>query len=153
MRSAAKTDRPATMKLYVESSAVLSWLFGERPGTDIRQILIEAELLVSSDLTLIECDRAMHRAVAIHALAEADRTRLRSHLATVARSWNILHVTPEIVARAREPFPDDPIRTLDALHMASALAGRGAVRDLKLLTLDERVRKVGKALGFDLVPV
>jgi len=141
------------MKLYVESSAVLSWLFGERSGGSIRQILIEAELLISSDLTLIECDRAIHRAIAVSAISEADTIRLRSHLATAARSWNILHITPEIVARAREAFPGDPIRTLDALHIASALASRGAVHDLKLLALDERVRKVGMALGFALVPI
>jgi hypothetical protein len=141
------------MNLYIKSSAVLSWLFGERRSSGIRQILIEAELLISSDLTLVECDGAIHRAVEVNAISEPDRARLRSHLATAVRNWIIFHVTGEIVARARQAFPEDPVRTLGAPHMASALAGRSAVRDLKLLTLDERVRKIRNALDFGLVPI
>ena len=59
---------------------------------------------------------------------------------------------PEIVDRAREPFPGDPIRTLDAIHLASALVGRSAVAGLALLSLDDRIRSVGKRLGFTLLP-
>lgn len=45
------------MSLYAESSAVLAWLLDEAAGTVVRQTLSEAEIVVASDLTLIECDR------------------------------------------------------------------------------------------------
>ncbi|MEP7010138.1 MAG: hypothetical protein ABJC13_07430 [Acidobacteriota bacterium] len=44
------------MIVYAESSAVLSWLFGEPRGSEVRSILESAEFVVTSDLTLIEVD-------------------------------------------------------------------------------------------------
>jgi hypothetical protein len=56
------------------------------------------------------------------------------------------------VDRARRPFPGDPVRTLDAIHLASVLVARSAVAGLELLSLDERIRSVGKKLGLTLLP-
>jgi predicted nucleic acid-binding protein len=56
------------------------------------------------------------------------------------------------VERARQPFPGEPIRTLDAIHLASALLARTALVGLALLSLDDRVRKAGKKLGLDIIP-
>jgi prevent-host-death family protein len=56
------------------------------------------------------------------------------------------------VERARRPFPVEPVRTLDALHLASALVASARVTDLALLSLDERVRTAGRALGLPIVP-
>lgn len=46
------------MTLYAESSAVLAWLLGEKSGEAIRRALLGADLVVASDLTVFECDRA-----------------------------------------------------------------------------------------------
>jgi hypothetical protein len=56
------------------------------------------------------------------------------------------------VDRARQPFPGSPIRTLDAIHLASVLVARSAVAGLELLSLDNRIRDVGKKLGLTLLP-
>jgi hypothetical protein len=58
----------------------------------------------------------------------------------------------EVVDRARRPFPVEPIRTLDALHLSHALLVRSLAPELALLSLDRRVRKNGKALGFETIP-
>lgn len=140
------------MKVYAESSAVLAWLLGEEPAARVRQILAEAEIVVASDLTLIECDRVLIRAVTLGELAEADAADRRAHLTTAAAHWHVLRLSAEIVDRARQPFPGEPIRTLDALHLASALAARSAVAGLELLSLDDRVRSAGARLGLPLQP-
>jgi hypothetical protein len=57
-----------------------------------------------------------------------------------------------VVDRARQPFPGDPIRTLDAIHLASLLVARSAVVGLKLLSLDDRVRKAATGLGVAVEP-
>jgi predicted nucleic acid-binding protein len=92
------------------------------------------------------------RAVTLGELAEADAANRRAHLATAAAHWHVLRMAGEIVDRARRPFPGEPIRTLDALHLASALTARSAVTDLELLSLDDRVRDVGRRLGLPLQP-
>lgn len=140
------------MNLYAESSAVLAWLLDEKSAADVRRSLAAAEIIVASDLTLIECDRVLLRAAALGELTEADAADRRAHLTAAAAHWQVLRVAAEIVERARQPFPGEPIRTLDAIHLASVLAARSAIPGLKLLSLDDRVRKTGKTLGLDIIP-
>jgi hypothetical protein len=132
---------------------VLAWLLDEKSAADVRRLLADSALIVASDLTLIECDRVLLRAAALGELTEAEAADRRAHLTAAAAHWHILRVAPEIVERARQPFPGDPMRTLDAIHLASVLAARTAVVGLKLLSLDDRVRRAGKKLGLDLVPM
>jgi uncharacterized protein with PIN domain len=140
------------VNLYAESSAILAWLLDEPSATTVRQLLGASEITVTSDLTLIECDRVLLRAVALKELTEAEAADRRAHLVAAAAHWQILRIAPEIVDRARQPFPGEPIRTLDAIHLASLIVGRSAVRGLGLLSLDDRVRKAAQGLGVDIVP-
>jgi hypothetical protein len=73
-------------------------------------------------------------------------------LNAAAAHWHLWRVTSEILDRARRPFPAEPIRTLDAIHLASALAVRSAIRDIEFLSLDDRIRRSGEQLGFRLQP-
>jgi predicted nucleic acid-binding protein len=140
------------VNLYAESSAVLAWLLDEPTAPDIRRLLNEAEIIVASDLTLIECDRVLLRTVALKEMTEAEAADRRAHLAAAAAHWQILRIAAEIVDRARQPFPGEPIRTLDAIHLASLLTGRSAIRGLAILSLDERVRQAAKGLGVQVIP-
>lgn len=140
------------MTLYAESSAVLAWLLGEQAGPAVRELLRRAELVAASDLTLIECDRVLHRALAAGEIQEAAAADRRARLNAAAGHWHLWRVSAEIAERARRPFPAEPIRTLDAIHLASALAARSALAGVELLSLDERVRRSGKRLGFRLQP-
>ena len=140
------------MNLYAESSAVLAWLLDEEGGVEARRLLSGAELVVASDLTLIECDRVLHRAAALGELSEADVADRRAHLLTAAANWQVLRIGPEVVHRARQPFSDDALRTLDAIHLASVLVARSAVAGLELLSLDDRIRKAAARLGLRVVP-
>ncbi|MGH2373630.1 MAG: PIN domain-containing protein [bacterium] len=140
------------MNLYAESSAVLVWLLGQ-PGSDAaRTALSEAELVVASDLTLLECDRALIRGQTVGEITETAAADRRAVLHAAATNWHLLRIGGEIVDRARRPFPAEPIRTLDALHLASALAARAAVPGLALLSLDERIRKAAAHLGLQAIP-
>ena len=140
------------MSLYAESSAVLAWLLHEEAGPGAVQLLTAADMVIASDLTLVECDRVLIRAVAVGDLTEADAADRRAHLTTAAASWHVLRISPEIIDRARQPFPGEPIRTLDALHLASALIARAAVAGLELLSFDARIREAAGRLGFRLQP-
>ena len=140
------------MSLYAESSAVLAWLMDEDSAPRVRQLLAAAEIVVASDLTLIECDRVVLRAAALGELTDAEAADRRAHLTTAASHWHVLRIGPEIVERSRRPFPGEPIRTLDAIHLASALVARSVVAGLELLSLDERVRRVAGRLGLRVHP-
>ncbi len=141
------------MTLYAESSAVLAWLLDQPQGGAAAAALAAAHLVIASDVTLIECDRVIVRAVALGELDERDALERQARLSTVSAGWTLLGLDDEIAERARRPFPIEPIRTLDAIHIASALLARKAVPDLTMLSLDGRVREVAVALGFRLLPV
>jgi predicted nucleic acid-binding protein len=140
------------VSVYVESSAALAWLLDEEAGAEVRRLLAAQDFVIASDLTLIECDRVLLRAVVVGELSEGEAAGRRAHLAEVSSHWQILRISPEIADRARRPFANEPIRTLDAIHLASALVARAAVPELKLLSLDERVRRAGRAMGLELLP-
>lgn len=140
------------MNLYAESSAVLAWLLGQDAAPRVRGLLRNAELVIASDLTLLECDRVLIRAVILGEVDEAAAADRRAHLNAAAAHWQMLRVSAEIVDRARRPFPAEPMRTLDAIHLSSALAARAGVPGVELLSLDERVRRAGQQLGFRLQP-
>ena len=140
------------MKVYAESSAVLAWLLGEEAAPRVREVLGKAELVIASDLTLLECDRVLIRALALGEIEEAAAADRRAHLNAAGAHWHVLRLSTDIVDRARRPFPGEPIRTLDAIHLASALTARAGVAGVDLLSLDDRVRRAGAQLGFRLQP-
>jgi hypothetical protein len=140
------------VSVYAESSAVLAWLLDEEAASLVRQALSAAPMVVASDFTLIECDRVLHRAAALGELTEAEAADRRAHLAAAAAHWHVLRIGSEVVERARQPFPGDPIRTLDAIHLSSALVARTAIAGLAVLSLDERIRGSARRLGLTVVP-
>lgn len=140
------------VSVYAESSAVLTWLLNEASSAQVRQALAAAEIVITSDLTLIECDRVILRAAALGDLTEAEAADRRAHLMTASSHWHVLTIGSEVVERSRRPFPVEPIRTLDAIHLASALVARSAVAGLEVLTLDDRIRKAAERLGLRVRP-
>ena len=140
------------MNIYAESSAVLAWLLGEEAGRPVREVLRHAELVMASDLTLVECDRVLIRAITLGEIEEASAADRRAHLNAAAAHWHLWRVSSDIVDRARHPFPAEPVRTLDAIHLASVLAVRSVVPGVELLSLDDCIRRAGLQLGFRLQP-
>jgi len=137
---------------YVESSAVLAWLLGEELAEPVSRTLASADGLVSSALTLVEVDRALVRAVSSARLSEAEAAAARGRFELVTARWAILAITDEQIERARRPFPRDPVRSLDAIHLASALEFVADLGELAVVTLDERVRTNAALLGFPVLP-
>lgn len=140
------------MILYAESSGVLAWLLGEPSGPVARNALAAAETVTASDLTLVECDRALIRGVATGDVAPAEAVRLRGVLNRTARHWSLLRIDGEVVERARQPFPTEPLRALDAVHLATALVVAANVPGFALLTFDQRIRRAARQLGLSLTP-
>ncbi len=59
----------------------------------------------------------------------------------------ILEMLPNVLARALEPFPA-PVRTIDALHLASIEFLRARGQTIELASYDERLTVAAKAIGI-----
>ena len=64
----------------------------------------------------------------------------------------LLEMLPNVLARALEPFPT-PVRTLDALHLASIEFLRARGQSIALASYDERLVVAARGLGIPIAPL
>lgn len=130
---------------YIETSLLLSALLEDDP--DAVEALRRARNPVTSMLTVAESRRALRRARASGRISEEREAQCLRVLAATFDAWLLVRVTDEVLQRAGEPFEIEPLRTLDAVHLATAqLLGNPA--DVTVLTRDERLRRNAVAMGF-----
>jgi predicted nucleic acid-binding protein len=138
--------------VYAESSAVLAWLLGEASQFVALRALKKANSVVTSSLTAVECSRGVARARSLGRIAAADALAALRLLDVAESSWDVHDLSDDVMARARAALPTEPVRTLDALHLATALIFQEALGNVHLLSFDERIRANALALGLPVVP-
>ena len=127
--------------IYLDTSVVLARLLAEdRSPPDA----LWAQPLVTSRLLEYEVFNRLHAldAAGSHALAAR---RLVSRV-------SLLELSPQVLSRALAPFPS-PVRTLDALHLATMDFLRHHGQTLSLATYDQRMAAAAVAMGFALAAV
>jgi predicted nucleic acid-binding protein len=131
---------------YVETSLLLAALLeGDLPA---RRSLRKTGTLVTSALTFAEARRGVLRARRSQRLtADQERAALQA-VSRFRRRCALVPVTDDILARAGKPFPVEPVRTLDAIHLATAAVLADEPQLLTMLTRDERVRANASAAGY-----
>src|SRR5437773_11074338 len=97
------------MRLYAESSAVLAAVLGETAGEQARGRLARAELVLTSELTLIECGRALHRAAALKKLVEGEAAQRRALIAAAGCTGAVLKIFFRGGVRSRATLPSVPM--------------------------------------------
>jgi predicted nucleic acid-binding protein len=103
---------------------------------------------VTSALTLAEAGRAIIRARATGRLTKVDEQAAVRALRTFERRCFIVDVDRAVLDRVRRPFPIEPIRTLDAVHLATAELLGEPPQVVTIVTRDVRVRDNARALGY-----
>jgi len=123
---------------YVDSSAVLAHILTEdrRPPPALWK-----EKLVSSRLLEYEVWVRLHaRGMAETHGGPAER---------IIGGTDLLELSPPVLARALRPFPS-PLRTLDALHLASMAHLRESGERVALASYDRRMATAAETMGFPL---
>ena len=118
--------------IYLDTSVALAALFAEdrRPPSSLW-----AERLVSSRLLEYE--------LAVRCNARGCPGIAAEVLSRVA----LVELAPTVLERARMPFPL-PLRTLDALHLSTALYLQSHGQRLRVATYDARMRAAADAVGL-----
>ena len=129
----------------MESSALVAALLEHAPS------VLKAPAgtpYVTSALTFAEAGRAIVRTRAAGRLTPADERAAVRALRTFERRCFIVDVDPAVLDRVRRPFPLEPIRTLDAVHLATAELLGEAPQLVTIVTRDVSVRDNARALGY-----
>jgi hypothetical protein len=64
----------------------------------------------------------------------------------------VIALEDEVLRWAREDFPEEPVRSLDAIHLASLRVVDNQLGAFEVATCDDRVRRNAAALGFAVLP-
>ena len=142
--------RPALGALYAETSAVLRVL--AEGDQALVAVLGGAERLVTSALTFVEAECGLRRSLTDGRLDAASHRAAQRWLAQFARSCEVVQLTEAVLERDRQQFPVEPVRPLNALHLATAKLWDEQVGGLAILSTDRRVRDNASAWGFALLP-
>ncbi len=133
------------MTVYLDTSVVLRALLGPEdavPGWG------EWDVAYSSELMGVEARRTLDRLRLERALDDGGLADAHDALATAERAIGVMRLTPAVLRRAGQPMPTF-VKTLDAIHLASALLlGERRGDDLAFGTHDRRQATAARALGF-----
>jgi hypothetical protein len=127
--------------IYLDTSAALAHILADDRAPSP---LLWDEALVSSRLLEYELWNRVHG----RGLAASHAEAVRSLLHRVA----LLELAPPVLARAIEPFPI-PVRTLDAIHLASLEFLRGQRVAIALASYDTRMLEAANRLGMPVFPL
>jgi uncharacterized protein len=122
---------------YVDASALVKLILDEPDAGPLRRWYVEAEQIACSIIGLIETRRAVARQI--------DR---QERVEAIFRSVTTLDVD-DIVAKAAASLLPATLRTLDAIHLATALA-IGADLDA-FVTYDDRLADAARAVGLPVI--
>ncbi|MCP4751605.1 MAG: type II toxin-antitoxin system VapC family toxin [Proteobacteria bacterium] len=135
--------------LYIESSAILTWLFGEPDSRRVVDLINDSPVVVSSVLSVLETKRALIRAENQQIITAGDGYRLTGLFTNTILGWSFLEISEEIRNRAALPFSVEPVRSLDAIHLATMLELLIIYPDMKILSFDQRILDNLEPLGLE----
>ncbi len=127
--------------IYLDASVALAHLLAEDRVPPER---LWQEDLISSRLLEYETWTRIHASK----LTRSHADEVRSLLSRVA----LVELSPPVLARALEPFPK-PVRTLDALHLASMDFLRKQGQRISLASYDGRLVDAARALRIPIYKV
>jgi len=132
---------------YVDASVLLRLVLGE-PGRLAKWR--EVETAVSSALAEVEVLRTLDRLRVRAELTPEETADRRGTAYRLLEAVSLADVSTPILRRAADPFPT-PLGTLDAIHLATALAWRDARREVVMATHDAQLALAARACGFEVI--
>ena len=130
--------------VYLDTSAVLRAVLERGLSPDVEGQLADARFLVTSRLALVESARAFAR-LRSEGLPESQLTEAAQEAESIWVRCTLWELTPAVCDLAQAIQPAQPLRTLDAIHLATwLLARRRLGADVALVTSDLRLEAAAR---------
>lgn len=136
------------MWAYFDSSAVVKIYVQENGRATVLRLLRSHEVVVSAILP-VEIRGALRRRAEENAIQSSRLPAALNQLTADGELWSVLAVSTEILERAEEIVANYAVRTLDAIHIASAKEFAERLRTrLPFISADRRQVEAAAALGL-----
>ena len=133
------------MRTFFDSSAFAK-RFIEEPGSDeVEKICQKTESIGLSSLCLPEILSALNRRVREKSISRKSYFIIKKRLLEEIEDADLINVIPEIIARSILLLEKNKLRTIDAVHLASAIIWE---TDL-FISADQRQIAVAKKSGLN----
>ena len=132
--------------VYLDASALVKLFVPEKESDALNQALSGLTDVIVSDLALTEMASALSRRTREERLTHEQARRLYREASKLHASSHRAELTPPIHRRAERLMLSltIPLRTLDALHLATALDSEAAT----VVTFDPRLRDAATSQGL-----
>ena len=136
---------------YFDTSVLVKRYVREN-GTARARSLLRRFRFLSSAVAPLEVMSALCRRRAMNHLAERDFTAIVSRIREDREYWELVEMSPLVLGRAEELIQRMSLRTLDAVHVASALAFETASgMRIPFVTADARQRDAAGQVALNVV--
>lgn len=131
---------------YIETSALLAARLEDDPVAS-EAVRGEGRRFLSA-LTIAEAARRLIRAGVVGQLSHLQVRAALLWVRRFSQRCHVVDITPAILARARRPFPIEPLRTLDAIHVATIESIEEDPSSVAVVTRDRRIADNARAMGY-----
>lgn len=137
------------MWAYFDTSALVKRYVDEPGRRTVLNLLREHECVTSAVLP-VELRRALRRRASEGTLDAGRVPEILKRVAADRAYWTLVEVGAEVLKAAETLVASHPLRTLDAIHVASAqlFASRVAASELIFVSADARQTDAAAALGM-----
>ena len=134
------------------ATSVLMKRYVREAGSPRARALLRRYRFLSSAIAPVEATSALWRRRTTGELAERDFIAALSRMRSDRVHWELVEISPLVLGRAEELIEEAALRTLDAVHVASAMIFERArgVR-LPFVTADARQREAAGQLALELL--
>ena len=137
------------MWAYFDTSALVKRYVAEPGRREVQQLLRRHDCVTSAILP-VELRSAFRRRVGERTLESAQVAQILTRVEADRAYWTVIEVGTEVLAGAGALVSVHPLRTLDAIHVASAqlFASRLSMADLIFVSADFRQTDAANAIGL-----
>ena len=138
-------------RAYFDTS-VLVKRYVQEEGSAHARALMRRRRVVSSAVAPLELLSAVTRRVAAGDLSDRESAAIVLRARQDRSHWELVEVSALVLDRAEELMPATGLRTLDALHLASAVLVQAAsTARIPFVTADAPLRQAAGATGLDVI--
>ena len=136
---------------YFDSSVLVKRYVKEQGSAAARRLLRQYRFLSSAIAPIEVLSVLIHRCM-LGELTQRDFLAIRSRLRKDKSYWELVEIGEVVLNHTEEVAQKTGLRTLDALHLASALTFQAASGlTIPFITADVRQRKAAETLGVNLI--
>lgn len=132
------------MRLFFDSSAFAKRFIEESGSDEVESLCVDASVISVSSICFPEIISALNRRLREKVIKRKDYLTIKNRMIEEFEELEIINVIPEVVSKSITLLEKNNLRTLDAIHIASAILW---LPDL-FITSDKRQSVAAKKAGL-----